>query len=124
MSQRYYTIKDRLAVFAQEVAADAEWYTVSQLADVLECAPSSVVCAFSWMRRNGFAVAHKRVYTEGCNLYRVTVEQLDDLKRQAKRARKELNSTRRVLTERMAHPKPKRKTQRWTTNQPARRKAA
>lgn len=125
---RHYSITARLVIFAEWWDDKKGWFTAAQFAKILDCDKKSIHPAFSWLRRNGYLVTARWVWTKKCYLYNVKCGQATVINRQASRCTATLDDTRTLLRARVERAKrfeqPKRTPTRWTTSQPARRKAA
>lgn len=70
-THRNVSIIDLLEIFAKEFKNDNGWYSIAQLADIIECNPASLHPSFSTLRRRNYIVDSRRVPELGCKLYRI-----------------------------------------------------
>ena len=93
------TINEKLMIFAEEFAnvPNDYWYTRAQLADIIDCSETSLPMAFSWLRRNGYVVDNRRVYTEEVNQHHIQRMDIKVLKKQVRRRGRGLASARSLL---------------------------
>ncbi len=86
------SIKDKLTAFVEwhKDIVDKDWYTPQQFATILGCAKSSVSSAFVWLRRNGYIVSSRRVWTHACYVYNLRRGSISLLERQVARAEESL----------------------------------
>ena len=99
---RSASITARLSIFAAWWDDADGWFTTTQLAEIIECAESSIPSAFSWLRRHGFVVSVRRVWTKQTNLYNVQRCKSWTLDRQVDRSQACLVETKQKFARRLA----------------------
>lgn len=96
-THRRVSIITLLEIFAKEFKEDNEWYSVEQMADIMECNPASLRPSFSALRRLNYAVDIRRVPELGLNLYKIRKANMRTIAAAGKKSRAALQRTRKFL---------------------------
>jgi hypothetical protein len=102
MTRATSSIPARLSIFAAWWDDEDGWFTPAQLAEIIECAEGSIPSAFTWLRRHGFVVSVRRVWTKQVNLYNIQRCKSWALDRQVDRSQANLVETKQKFARRLA----------------------
>lgn len=87
-SEKNATILERLLIFIEWRRAPRYWYTLDEIAKNIKVHRPSLAPTFSTLRRAGYVVSLKWVYTKQQYLYRIEEQNLKSLEKRVAKAKR------------------------------------